>query len=122
MEGLENYTDTFAIKGGSVEIIGLDKHGADSEHPFAIRKIIPFAKLSPIGNNFTKRQTMLKSVAKEYKWSYAAQKNTKTKFLRNFIFFRTRQIPYLYNTLTGPDKKFRVFDVDFTEGAFIARE
>lgn len=122
MEGLENYTDTFAKKGGSVEIIGLDKHGTDSGHPFALRKIIPLAKLNPIGSYFTKRQAMLKTVSNEFKWSYAAQKNTKTRFLRNFIFFRTRQIPYLYNTLTGPKNMFRVFDVDFTEGAFIARE
>ncbi len=122
MEGLDNYTETFAKKGGSIEIIGLDKHDTDSEHPFAIRKILPFAKLNPIERFFTKRQNMLENMATEFKWSYEPKKNTKTGFLRNFIFFRTRQIPYLYNTLSGPKKKFRVLDVDFTEGAFIARE
>lgn len=122
MEGLENYTDTFAKKGGSIEIIGLDKHGADSKHPFAIRKILPLAKLNPIERYFTKRQGLLKTTAKEFKWSYAAQKNKKTKFLRSFVFFKTRQIPYIYNTLSDKDNRYKLFDVEFTEGAFIARE
>ncbi len=122
MEGLENYSETFVKNGGSVEIIGLDKHRADSTHPFAVRKLLPLAKLKPIEGFFTKRQTSLKTLSREFQWSYAAQKNTKTLFLRNFIFFRTRQIPFLYNTLSDKDGQFKVFDVDFTEGAFIARE
>ena len=122
MEGLENYTDTFAKKGGSIEIIGLDKHGADSTHPFAIRKVLPFNKLNRIGRYFTKRQDLLKITAKELKWSYSAKKNKKTRFLRDFVFFRTRQIPYSYNTLSDKDDRFKLFDVEFTEGAFIARE
>ncbi len=122
MDGLENYTETFAKKGGSIEIIGLDKHGADSTHPFAIRKIIPLAKLNPIERYFTKRQDLLKTTAGEFQWAYEPQKSTKTKFLRNFVFFHTRQIPYLYNSLKAEDKKIKVFDVEFTEGAFIARE
>ncbi len=122
MEGLENYTETFSNKGGSVEIIGLDRHGADSVHPFAIRKILPLTKLNPIERNFTKRQTLLKTTANEFKWSYEAKKNTHTHFLRDFVFFKTRQIPYLYNTLSNETQKVKLFDVEFTEGAFIARE
>ena len=122
MEGLENYMEAFTKKGGSIEIIGLDKHGADSKHPFAIRKILPLNKLNPIGRYFTKRQDLLKITAKEFKWSYTAKKNTKTKFLQNFVFFKTRQIPYIYNTLSNNEQRHKLFDVEFTEGAFIARE
>lgn len=122
MEGLENYTDTFAKKGGSIEIIGLDKHGADSTHPFAIRKILPLNKLNSIGRYFTKRQDLLKATAKELKWTYSAEKNKKTKFLRDFVFFRAREIPYVYNTLSDTNDRYKLFDVEFTEGAFIARE
>jgi len=122
LEGLENYSDTFAKKSGSIEIIGLDKHGAKTKHPFASRILVPLAKLNPIELFFTKRQEQLKTSAKELHWSYAAQKNTKTRFLLDFIFFRTRQIPYLYNTLSDKDGKHKIFDVEFNEGAFIARE
>ena len=122
MEGLEGYMDTFEKKGGSIELIGLDKHGADSEHPFAIRKILPFAKLSPVEGNLTKRQLLLKNTAADFKWDYIPEKNKKTTFLSNFVFFRNREIRYFYNQLKAIDKKDELMDVEFTEGAFIARE
>ena len=122
MEGLENYTETFAKKGGNIEIIGLDKHETDSHHPFAIRKILPLDKLKPIERYFTKRQALLEDTANDFKLSYAAQKNTKTGFLNKFVFFRTREIPYIYNILTEKENRYMLFDVEFTEGAFIAKE
>lgn len=122
MEGLENYTETFSKKGGSIEIIGLDKHETDSRHPFAIRKILPLATLKPVERYFTKRQSLLKATAKDFKLSYDAKKVTDTHFLNNFVFFRTREIPYLYNTLSDNSNSYKLFDVEFTEGAFIARQ
>ncbi len=122
MEGLENYTDTFSKKGGSIEIIGLDKHETDSTHPFAIRKILPLAALNPIERYFTKRQEDLKNTAKDYHWEYIPKKNTNTAFLRSFVFFKTRSISYYYNNLLDRDKNCSVFDLEFTEGAFIAKE
>lgn len=122
MEGLENYTETFIKKGGHMEIIGLDKHEADSVHPFAIRKILPLAALKPIERYFTKRQSDLEKTAEDYKWTYVANKNTNTSFLEDFVFFHTREISYYYNRLSSEDGHCNVFDLEFTEGAFIARE
>ncbi|MGB5437875.1 MAG: SulP family inorganic anion transporter [Maribacter sp.] len=122
MEGLESYTETFAKKGGNIELIGLDKHEADSHHPFAIRKIIPLDKLKPIERYFTKRQTLLEATANDFHMSYAAEKNTDTAFLNKFVFFKTREIPYIYNTLKEENERYMLFDVEFTEGAFIAKE
>ncbi len=122
MEGLENYIDTFSNKDGSIEIIGLDKHGTDSKHPFAIRKLLPLNKLGPMEKYFTKRQGLLKSMAKEYKWSYTPHRTKKTKFLNKFIFFRTRKVPFFYNSLYDETKTLHLFDIEFSEGEFIARE
>lgn len=122
MEGLENYVETFAKRGGSIEIIGLDKHGADSKHPFAIRKLVPFAALNPIGRYFTKRQKDLETTAEDYHWAYVAEKKTNTRFLRSFVFFKTRNINYCYNHLIDESEKNSVLDVEFTEGAFIAKQ
>ncbi|MBT8184489.1 MAG: SulP family inorganic anion transporter [Eudoraea sp.] len=122
MEGLENYIEAFSKKGGSIEIIGLDKHETDSTHPFAIRKIIPLAALKPIERFFTKRQEDLKSTAKDFHWNYIPNKNTETGFLRDFVFFRTRNISYFYNNLLDADQNCSVLDVEFTEGEFIAKE
>jgi hypothetical protein len=122
MEGLQNYSDTFTKRGGSIEIIGLDKHDADSVHPFAIRKILPFDPLKPIERYFTKRQSDLENTAADYQWTYRANKNIEVGFLSNFIFFRTREIRYFYNTLQDDRQSCRVLDVEFTEGQFIAKE
>lgn len=122
MEGLENYTETFTKKGGSIEIIGLDKHETDSHHPFAIRKIIPLDKLKPIERYFTKRQSLLEATATDFKLSYAAEKNSDTGFLDSFVFFKKREIPFIYNILTEENNHYMLCDVEFTEGAFIARE
>lgn len=122
MEGLENYIDTFTKKDGSIEIIGLDKHGADSKHPFAIRKLMPLNKLGPIERYFTKRQGLLKKMSKEYKWSYNPKRSSETKFLQKFIFFRTRKVPFFYNSFYDKTKTFHLFDIEFNEGEFIARE
>ncbi len=122
MEGLENYSETFKKKGGSLELVGLDKHETDSFHPFAIRKFLPLAALKPIERYLTKRQTDLETTAKEYHWEYMAEKNTDTSFLRDFVFFKSKEVNYFYNQLYGGDKHSMVFDLEFTEGAFIARE
>nr|WP_281543356.1 SulP family inorganic anion transporter [Maribacter aestuarii] len=122
MEGLENYSDTFTNKKGSIEIIGLDKHGTDSKHPFAIRKVLPLSKIGAIEKYFTTRQVMLRNMATELKWTYTAQKNIRTKFLNDFIFFGKRKIPYFYNALSSKEKSLLLIDVEFTEGEFIARE
>lgn len=61
-------------------------------------------------------------MAKEYQWSYFPKKSGKTSFLNKFIFFRTRKVPYFYNSLYDPTKTFHLFDVEFNEGEFIARE
>ncbi len=122
MEGLDNYVDTFSNKEGNIEIIGLDKHGADSKHPFAIRKLIPLAKIGSIEKYFTKRQTLLKTTAQEFEWNYNPKRDKKTQFLKGFIFFKTRKIPYIYNVISDQQNRYNVFDLEFTEGEFIARE
>ncbi|SNY94964.1 SulP family inorganic anion transporter [Flagellimonas pacifica] len=122
MEGLESYMHVFSKKGGSIEIVGLDKHGTDSKHPFAIRKILPLETLKPIEKYFTRRQSHLEETAMELHWSYSARKNVETSFLSDFIFFKTREISYLYNHLIDEKDNCSIFDLEFTEGAFVAKE
>ncbi|CAN0580222.1 unnamed protein product, partial [Ectocarpus sp. 12 AP-2014] len=122
MEGLDNYIETFSSKEGSIEIIGLDKHGAASKHPFAIRKVIPFANIVSIGKYFTKRQSLLKTTSQELKWSYLPKRNKNTQFLTDFLFFKNRKIPYIYNRIFDKLNTYMVFDAEFTEGEFTAKE
>lgn len=122
MEGLENYISAFEKKGGSMELIGLDKHDTDSIHPFAVRKILPFAALKPIERYFTKRQKDLEDTARDYHWEYSPEKKLHRVPLEDFVFFHTREISYSYNHLNDPKTDCKVFDLEFSEGAFIARE
>ncbi|WP_190810365.1 SulP family inorganic anion transporter [Flagellimonas sp. S3867] len=122
MEGLESYMHIFSKKGGSIEIVGLDKHETDSKHPFAIRKILPLGTLKPIEKYFTRRQSHLEETAAELAWDYRAEKNIETSFLSDFIFFKTREVSYLYNHLIDEKDHCSVFDLEFTEGAFVAKE
>lgn len=122
MEGLDGYASTFSKQGGSMELIGLDKHETDSTHPFALRKILHLKGLKPIEDYFTKRQKGIEHIAKDYKWDYLPQRSQQPMGLHQFVFFRSREIRYSYNHLHSPDGKVSVFDVEFTEGEFIAKE
>ena len=44
MENMNNYQELFSKRGGNFEVIGLDMHGTDSKHPFALRRILPIPR------------------------------------------------------------------------------
>ncbi|MBC2838178.1 SulP family inorganic anion transporter [Robiginitalea sp. SC105] len=122
LESVENYSETFEKRGGHLELIGLDKHHTKSTHPFALRKLTQLSVLKPIEHFFTGRQRSLEQTAAEYDWVYRPERNTDTRFLRDFIFFRRRQLAYSYNELRNAAGDFRLMDIEFTEGIFTARE
>lgn len=120
MENLNNYQNAFTKKGGHFDIVGLDMHDADSQHPFALRKLVAVPKL--FGYNLTKRQENLETIAGDYDLIYSADKNKETGFLDPFLFFKTKQINHVYNELIDKTKVFKLFDIEFSEGEFIAKE
>jgi len=120
MENLNNYQSTFSKKGGHFDIVGLDMHDADSKHPFALRKIVAVPKL--FGYNLTGRQENLEAISSDYELVYSAEKNKDTMFLNLFLFFKVKQINHIYNELTDKSKSFKLFDIEFSEGEFIAKE
>ena len=120
MENLNNYQSTFTKKGGHFDIVGLDMHEADSKHPFALRKIVAVPKL--FGYNLTRRQENLENIANDYDLVYSAEKNKDTNFLNPFLFFKVKQINHIYNELTDKITGLKLFDIEFSEGEFIAKE
>lgn len=120
MENLNNYQSTFTKKGGHFDIVGLDMHDADSKHPFALRKIVAVPKL--FGYNLTGRQENLETIANDYGLEYSAEKNKDTAFLNPFLLFKIKQINHVYNELTDKTKSYKLFDIEFSEGEFIAKE
>ena len=45
-----------------------------------------------------------------------------SKFLEGFVFFRTKQIDHIYNKLSNKKETLNLFDIEFSEGEFIAKE
>ncbi len=122
-ESLLGYQETFTRKGGSFEITGLDIHGASSEHPLAIRSLIPFSRKIKLGSKtgLTKRQQDLKGIANDFARNYNPKKDTDISGLNDFVFFKIKKITYLSNSIFDPKAVFKISDVEFSEGEFIAR-
>jgi len=120
MENLNNYQELFAKRGGYFEVVGLDLHDTDSKHPFALRRLLPVPNL--IKKSLTKRQTNIENLARDYVLSYFDKKEKEVSFLNHFLFFRTKKINHISNQLAAENKDLTMFDIEFSEGEFIAKE
>jgi len=120
MENMNNYRELFQKRGGHFDVIGLDMHDTDSEHPFALRRLLPVPKI--IKKNLTRRQTSMESLATDYHYNYHSKKEKDVSFLNHFQFFDTKHINHIYNKLSHEDKKMKLFDIEFSEGDFITKE
>lgn len=119
MENMSNYADSFARKGGHFEVIGLDDAQPESNHPFALRKIIP-KQMSSLNKVFTKRQGLIENISKKMQWQYDAFSDFKMDVLQNFGYFKTRRIQKLSNVLSN--NSCTIFDVHFSEGELFAKQ
>ena len=119
MENLSNYAESFARKGGHFEVIGLDESKSVSNHPFALRKIIP-KQIIPINRVLTKRQNSIEAISKEMHWQYDAFSEIEMQELPTFGYFKTRKIEKVTNVLSN--ENCTIFDAHFSEGELIAKQ
>lgn len=120
MENLNSYRDLFIKRDGHFDVIGLDLHDSESEHPFALRRLLPVPSI--IQSGLTRRQNHIEELAKDYGLSYESKKEKETHFLDKFHFFRTKAIQHIYNKLSTKNSILTIFDIEFSEGEFIAKE
>ncbi len=120
MENLSGYQEVFLKRDGNFEVIGLDLHGTESAHPFALRRFVP--GLQKKGSTLTKRQITLSEIARDFDLEYDAGVFNDTHFLDSYRYFRTKKIERVYNRLFVPDNTFKLFDINYSEGEFIAKE
>jgi MFS superfamily sulfate permease-like transporter len=119
MENMSNYAQSFARKGGHFEVIGLDEAKSASNHPFALRKIIP-RQIIPNNRVFTKRQKSIESISEEMHLKYDAFSDAEMEELPTFGYFKTRQIEKVSNVLSN--ENCTIFDAHFSEGELIAKQ
>ncbi|MEW4922303.1 SulP family inorganic anion transporter [Algibacter sp. 2305UL17-15] len=120
MENMHNYQELFKKRGGHFDVIGLDMHDTDSKHPFALRRLLPVPKI--IKKNLTRRQTSIEELAEDYGLTYKPKKQKDVEHLYNFHFFNTKNINHIYNNLMYNNDTITLFDIEFSEGEFIAKE
>ena len=119
MEGLHDYQRSFDRKQGMFEIIGLDIHASETDHPFSVRKNLPIDALVGLRNALTNRQKDLKTLGKQLNWVYVSEIDSDPKGLSEFLFFESKIINYEVNKLRKSG--FRIFDLSYSEGAFITK-
>jgi MFS superfamily sulfate permease-like transporter len=122
MEGLHEYQHSFARKQGILETIGLDIHASETDHPFSVRKSIPLNTLIGLRNALTNRQKDLKDLGQHLNWEYFSKIDNNPRGLNQFLFFESKVINYELNKLLNKKNGFCVFDLSFSEGAFITKE
>lgn len=120
MENVHDYQELFHKKGGNIGVIGLDVLGTKSEHPFALRRLLPLQNFIP--SNKTKRQKSLEMVASDFELSFDPFSERGGVFLENFIYFKTKKVEHIFNQLSAKNKPYHLFDITFSEGEFIAKE
>ena len=120
MEGLHDYQRSFARKNGVFETIGLDIHASETQHPFAVRKSLPINAIMGLQNALSNRQKNLEQLAQQLKWSYEPKIESDPKGIDRFLFFESKVINYSVNVLYN--SHFKLFDLSFSEGAFITKE
>ena len=120
LENISNYQELFAKRGGNFGVIGLDMHDTETTHPFASRRLLPVPKI--IKNSLTRRQTSMETLAENYALTYHSKKKKEVAFLNNFSFFNTKNIHHIYNRLSDENSSISLFDIEFSEGEFIAKE
>ncbi len=124
MEHIHHYSEDQESKGGKMEVVGLDVHGAGSSHPFASRSMVKFTRMIGPSSTLTARQKEFRSIAKELGWKFHAPKMRDRLGLRKFRYFRFRKIDKVYNVFTGEHSPFliRLMDTEYHQGEFIAQE
>ncbi|WP_298779082.1 SulP family inorganic anion transporter [uncultured Polaribacter sp.] len=119
MENMSNYAQSFARKGGHLEVIGLDDSKSISNHPFSLRKIMP-KQINQINKVLTKRQKSIEKISEEMHWKYDAFSAQEMEELPTFGYFKTREISKVTNVLSNKDCT--IFDAHFSEGKMIAKQ
>jgi carbonic anhydrase len=116
MENLLEYERQFDKSNGRLKLIGLALHHAETDHPSAFRRIISLV------NPATSRHDQLNEFFSIIEWNFSPEKEYHLYFLKHFPYFRTRQPESTLNVATESNGDMTFFDVNYSEGAFIAEE
>ena len=113
MEHLYDFQKIHQGTGGKVEIVGLEGHVSSTSHKLATK--IKLDAVEP----YTRRQNMLKEMAKGYGWNFQVEPVEDLEYFQSFDFFKTRPVEAEFNCISDKDQDMHLelIDVTFEEGA-----
>lgn len=120
LEYLHEDVERYDNQHTTLEIIGLETHDASSRHPNATRILREDKK-----PQLNKRQQALEALTLQYQGSFWPEMRWELNHLKNFTFFKTRNILYSINTAKGNYKMFlewETCDLTFEEGGLFSKE
>ncbi|MGE0566588.1 MAG: SulP family inorganic anion transporter [Bacteroidia bacterium] len=122
VESLNAFENKFDLNEIEFKVIGLETKHKDTEHPFALRRVLQFIPFIERDAKAKKRMQFLKEFVEEIHWTLNESIDYDVNFLQHFHYFRTRQPSYTFNRITNESGEITLFDLEYSEGAFIARE
>ncbi|MEE9440164.1 MAG: SulP family inorganic anion transporter [Saprospiraceae bacterium] len=118
MENLYDFQRIHKNTGGTVELLGLDKHISSSNHKLALKIInTKIYKLSA-------REEKLKELSAQKGWNFLDEPRDNFDYYQTFYFFQSRPIKNISNRVFLQEKtiNWSITDLTFEEGAFILME
>jgi carbonic anhydrase len=97
-------------------------HNAESKHPSALRRALKYVHFVPDESKRSKRQKLLAKFSANLGWNFETANDYHLYFLNGFQYFHSRQIDHLYNIAQSRNEQIKFFDIEYSEGAFIAEE
>ncbi|WP_317896871.1 SulP family inorganic anion transporter [Aurantibacillus circumpalustris] len=120
LESLNAYESNFNVNEAYFKIIGLNTKRSATEHPFTLRQALQYVLFVDLDARSNKRKRLLRDFVNELHWEYTEEPDYNISFLNNFQYFSTRQASYTFNNCYNDS--IRLFDLEYSEGAFIAKE
>lgn len=121
LEFLQEFGRKHRRNGGTLQVIGLDRHEATSFHPAAMR-VQPAIRRKSLNE----RQAELSMISQNNNWSYFPGIEWDTRSMQRFQFFESRPIEYHENIITGYYEdtgiEWEISDLTFDEGALVAMD
>jgi MFS superfamily sulfate permease-like transporter len=120
-EKLMEFRRDHRMRGGRVQILGLDRHISTSAHKLSLKSLI-----ATKSEKLTPRNQKLLELAKFKEWSFTKEEQVETSELYDFQFFQSRPLETKENILSGRFTDNNIHweqsDLVFDEGAMLAKE
>jgi len=121
LETFQDFKRVHELKGGAVQLIGLENHITSSDHILALK-----SNHTKIEKPLNEREIQLQTTAENYGWKFTHANDWNTVYLRKFQFFDTRPIQRKYNMVEGccigHGVDWQLVDLIYDEGALASRE